>query len=334
MNPEYKKILIVRFSSIGDIVITSPIVRAVKKQLGTEVHFITKTKFKSVVENNPNIDKVLLIDKEITEIIDCLKLERYDLIIDLHKNLRSKRLSYLLGVKSISFDKINIQKWLEVHLSIDFLPKVHLVDRYFEGVKQIGINDDGEGLDYFHGIRADEISKIIPASKYIALVLGATYMTKRIPIEKVEIIIKNAKLPIVLLGGNDVKEEANTLCANHKQLINKVGKTSLNESACIVSKSTFVITGDTGLMHIAAAYKRPVIVFWGSTNIKLGMYPFFGKNHPKHVLHIINRDINCSPCSKIGKEKCPKSHFKCMVDITENQIKKSLEEIELKKGSD
>ncbi len=109
MDTQYKKVLIVRFSSIGDIVLTSPVVRCVKKQLGNKVHFITKSKFRSTLEHNPHIDKIYTIDKEITEILHQLKDEKYDLIIDLHKNLRSKRLIMGLGVKSISFDKINIE---------------------------------------------------------------------------------------------------------------------------------------------------------------------------------------------------------------------------------
>ena len=320
------KVLVVRFSSIGDIVLTSPIVRALKLQLDAEVHFITKNKFKSVVSNNSRVDKIFTIQKEITEVIPDLQKEKYDYIIDLHKNLRSKRLIISLGVKSISFDKINLEKWLRVHSRLNFLPDVHLVDRYFSGMKKLGIINDGEGLEYYHGQSEQDLVQIIPRTEYIAIVLGATYYTKRIPKEKIEFIVKNNTLPCILLGGDDVKDLAYEL-ESLPNVINKVGNLSLNESAALVKHSKYTITGDTGLMHIAAAYKVPTMVFWGSTAYELGMYPYYGKNHPTKSINIVNKNINCSPCSKIGKDKCPKGHFKCMMELNDEDILKGLESL-------
>ena len=320
MVPQYKKVLIVRFSSIGDIVLTSPVVRCVKKQLGNEVHFITKSKFRSTIEHNPHIDKIYTIDKEITEILHQLKDEKYDLIIDLHKNLRSKRLILSLGVKSISFDKINIEKWLRVHTRLNFLPKKHLVDRYFESLKTIGVTNDGEGLSYHHGLTEFDIADLMPSDRYVAIVLGATYHTKRIPKEKLEIIIQNSALKCVLLGGNDVKVLSTELKEKYPKVSNLCGQISLNESAALVLSSKYTVTGDTGLMHMAAAFKTPTMVFWGSTAYELGMYPYYGSNYDIPHIHMVNEGINCSPCSKIGKEVCPKGHFKCMLDFTESQI--------------
>lgn len=318
------KVLVVRFSSIGDIVLTSPIVRALKLQIGAEVHYITKQKFSAVVANNPYIEKVFAIEKEITEVVPALKMEKYDYIIDLHKNLRSKRLIFTLGVKSLSFNKINVQKWLRVHTRINYLPDVHLVDRYFDGVRDLGIKNDGEGLEYFDGIRKNELEQFIPEGEYISIVLAATYYTKRIPKEKLKVILENASLPCVLLGGEDVAKLADELTDIFPSVRNLAGKCSLNESAAIVKHSKFVITGDTGLMHIAAAYKVPTMVFWGSTAKELGMYPYYGSNYDVKSVDLVNKDIKCSPCSKIGKKKCPKGHFKCMLALKEKDILEGL----------
>ncbi len=320
MDSQYKKVLIVRFSSIGDIVLTSPVVRCVKKQLGCKVHFITKSKYKSTVEYNPHIDKIYTIDKEITEVLPQLKAEKYDLIIDLHKNLRSQRLKLSLNTKSISFDKINIEKWLRIHIRMDILPDKHLVDRYFESLSSIGVVNDDEGLCYHHGRTDNDIANLIPTEKYVAIVLGATYYTKRIPIEKLEVIIQNSELKCLLLGGADVAGLAADLASRFPQVKNLCGLVSLNESAALVAHSKYTITGDTGLMHMAAAFKTPMMVFWGSTAYELGMYPYYGSNHKILSLYMENKDINCSPCSKIGKEVCPKGHFKCMMDLKNNDI--------------
>jgi ADP-heptose:LPS heptosyltransferase len=328
MDNQYKKVLIVRFSSIGDIVLTSPVVRCVKKQLGNKVHFITKSKFRSTLEHNPHIDKIYTINKEITEILHLLKKEKYDLVIDLHKNLRSKRLIMGLGAKSISFDKINIEKWLRVHTRLNLLPKKHLVDRYFESLKSIGVTNDGEGLSYHHGLTEYDIADLMPSDRYVAIVLGATYYTKRIPTEKLEIIIKNSALKCVLLGGNDVKELSAKLKAKYPEVLNLCGQVSLNESAALVLNSKYTVTGDTGLMHMAAAFKTPTMVFWGSTAYELGMYPYYGSNYAVKSIHMVNKNINCSPCSKIGKDVCPKGHFKCMLDLPEQEIIKGIKTLE------
>lgn len=308
--------------------LTSPIVRCIKRQLECEVHFLTKVKFRAVVEHSPHIDKLYTIHKEITEVLPQLKEEEYDLIVDLHKNLRTKRLILALGTKAIDFDKINFKKWLRVHTRLKVLPKKHLVDRYFEAVAQLGVTNDGKGLRYHHGLTEYDVATLIPTERYMTIVLGATYYTKRIPKEKIEILIKNTQLKVVLLGGNDVKSLAEELAAAYPHVINQAGKCTLNESAALVQNSVYCATGDTGLMHIAAAYKVPTMVFWGSTAYELGMYPYYGSTHPTPSVHLINQNISCSPCSKIGKKTCPKKHFKCMLDISEEMIVSGIGELE------
>ena len=147
-----KKVLVIRFSSIGDIVLTTPIVRCIKQQLeGVEVHYLTKDQFKTVLESNPYIDKLICIDKEndIAGVMKILKAEGYDYIIDLHKNIRTFRVKMKLKVPSFTFNKLNVEKWLLVKLKINILPKVHIVDRYFKAVKSLGVVNDNKGLDYF-----------------------------------------------------------------------------------------------------------------------------------------------------------------------------------------
>lgn len=308
-----QKVLVVRFSSIGDIVLTTPIIRTLNLQLGAEIHFITKTKFKSVISHNPYISKIHCIDKEITEIVESLKRQEFDYVIDLHNNLRSKRLIFALGVKSYTYDKLNVKKWLKVNFKIDYLPNKHIVDRYFEGVSLLGVKNDGKGLDYFISNSDKEKSANITKhlNSYDVLVLGANYFTKRIPFELSCRIINNNNLPLILLGGNDVKSEAEKLIDKYpKKVYNFVGKTTLSVSAGIISMASKVHTSDTGLMHIAAAYKREIITYWGSTTPKFGMYPYLPKNSIKSANKQVS--LKCRPCSKIGYDSCPKGHFKCM----------------------
>ena len=147
------KILIIRFSSIGDIVLTTPIVRCLKEQLDGEVelHYLTKQQYKTVVEHNPHLSKIHTIDKSTNEVVDELISEQFDYIIDLHKNLRSKRVIKSLKRMSFTFDKVNYRKWLLTTFKINKLPKLHIVDRYMGAIKELGVENDNRGLEYFIG---------------------------------------------------------------------------------------------------------------------------------------------------------------------------------------
>ena len=312
------KVLVIRFSSIGDIILTTPILRCIKQQLkDVELHFITKQQFISVIENNPYVDKFHTINQSLAEIIPQLKKENYDYIIDLHHNARTLKLKIALGKKSFSFNKLNWQKFLIVHFKKNKLPQQHIVDRYFEAAANIDVKNDDRGLDYFINDK-DEIDIVssLPAlfhNDYHALVVGGSYFTKQIPLNKLKEICAISSLPLILLGGKDDAKIAEQVYQSHKnKVLNLCGKLNLNQSASIIQQANKVITSDTGLMHIAAAYKKDIISLWGNTIPEFGMGPYLaGKN--SQVLEVTN--LSCRPCSKLGYKKCPKGHFKCMNEI-------------------
>ena len=319
------KFLIVRFSSIGDIVLTTPVIRCLKKQVpDAEIHFLVKEAFRDVVEHNPYIDKLHILAHSWELMIEELKLENYDYIIDLHNNVKTLRLKNELKVKSYSFYKLNIQKYIFTALKVNLLPKVHIVDRYLKTVASFGVKNDGEGLDYFISSKEETKRDDIPASHYagyIACVIGAAHGTKRWPVHKWKEFCKAMDHPLILLGGKNDADAAREIAAvDDVKVYNACGKFSINESADLVGKSKLVISNDTGLMHIAAAYKKPVISLWGNTVPSFGMYPYYGERflfgRQKKIFDIIQvNKLWCRPCSKIGYEKCPLGHFKCMEKI-------------------
>ncbi len=314
-----KKVLIIRFSSIGDVVLTTPIVRCIKNQLNAEIHYLTKASFAHVIHENPYIDKIHRLNENPDETIEILKCIGFDLVIDLQKNIRSIRISQALGVRTIQYNKLNVSKWLAVNLKINRLPKdKHLIDRYFESMAEIGIKDDGEGLDYFI-MPEDEYDAqelVRGFSEYQVLVLGATYFTKRIPKDKCIEIISMYKHSTVLLGGKDVNEIANEISTLFpEKVVNFCGKIGLGVSAGMIKHAIKIYTGDTGLMHIAAAMQKEILVLWGNTIPEFGMYPYYGNNHPDGHTDLQVYDLSCRPCSKLGFDACPKGHFRCMLDI-------------------
>src|SRR5688572_15003123 len=200
-----KKILIIRFSSIGDIVLTTPVIRCLKKQVpGVELHFLTKESFKSTLVENPYIDKLWILRENLNEVISNLKKEKFDFVADLHHNWRSLRVRTALGVPAAAFNKLNIQKWLLVNFKTNVLPETHIVNRYLKTVESFGVKYDGEGLDYFINPNDEvDIKNLTEPWKngYVGMVIGAKHATKRLPSEKIIELINKMNLPVILLGG-------------------------------------------------------------------------------------------------------------------------------------
>ncbi len=334
------KILIIRFSSIGDIVLTTPIVRCLKQQLNAEIHYLTKQSFATLLEFNPHIDQIFTIQKKVAEVLPELKNQEYDYIIDLHKNIRSWQVKKALTAQSFSFNKINFEKWLMVNFKINRLPNKHIVDRYFETVHELGVENDGGGLEYFlptqppnplegmgelsqgekGKVGQPEGNEVVGFRSYIAFAIGAAHATKRLPKEKIISICQKTENTIVLLGGKDVAEEGEVIATEAgKHVLNLCGKVNLHESAFIIKEAEKVITHDTGMMHIAAAFQKEIISIWGNTIPGFGMYPYYKSGIERnHTIEI--KKLSCRPCSKIGYKKCPKGHFKCMMLISEEEI--------------
>jgi ADP-heptose:LPS heptosyltransferase len=314
------KVLVIRFSSIGDIVLTSPVTRCLHLQKEAEVHFLTKAVFAPLVEHSPHIAKVHRIDKNIGEVLSELKKERFDWIVDLHRNLRSRQVKWgLWGIPAYSFDKINLQKWLLVNLKRNFLPRLHIVDRYLATVSSLGVRNDGRGLDFFLPEEEDkalaEFRKSAGIDRfpaYVALVVGAAHATKRLPPERLAEVCRGIDYPIVLLGGpGDRDASARIIELSGKPLVDTCGKLSILQSAQLIRDASVVITHDTGLMHIAAAFHKPILSVWGNTIPEFGMYPYYPEGQDKNQSFEVS-GLSCRPCSKIGFQKCPKGHFHCM----------------------
>lgn len=290
-----------------------------------ELHFLLKKNFASVLENNPYIDKKFYFDDDLSRTIDELKKENYDCVIDLQKNFRSARIKSALGVKNYTFDKLNFKKWILVNFKINLLPDVHIVDRYMLAAGPLGVKNDGAGLDYFLSADDEGVIDELPEShrtNYVALVIGAKHFTKKLPVEKLISVAGKINSSIILLGGPEDFEAGEKISsADPLKIFNACGKFPLNKSAAIIKNARKVITHDTGLMHIAAAFKKNIISVWGNTVPAFGMYPYFGNQKGNSLILEVN-GLSCRPCSKIGFERCPRGHFRCMKDIDENSISK------------
>ncbi len=327
------KILIIRFSSIGDIVLTTPVIRAIKLQLSdVEIHYCTKTPYSFLIDSNIYVDKVHTLKGSLLALSRSLKEEKFDYIIDLHHNLRTLFLKTMLRVKAYSYPKLNARKWLMVKLKINKLPNIHIVDRYMKSVAQLEVKKDNQGLDFFIPEKDEVENDWFPESHrngYVAYAIGGKFATKRLPATRMIELCDKINKPIILLGGreyqsngesvkeffeqsqnSDISEESLKELNKKTVIFNGCGKFNINQSASIIKNAQAVFSHDTGMMHIAAAFRKTIYSIWGSTIPEFGMYPY-----KTSFVVFENKKIKCRPCSKIGFQHCPKGHFKCMNDM-------------------
>lgn len=322
------KILILRFSAIGDIVLTSPVIRTLHNNFpDAEIHFFTKKAFADLVSYNPYISHVHLLEKDNLNVkIKELQKIDFDYVFDLHHNLRTFWIKLRLGKPTFSFEKQNWDRYLFTKWQKRDRKIRHVVDRYldtcrrFEKKTGISFKYDEKGLDFFIPKKETQKTILVPDEFSISLafsvVLGATHPTKKwLPAYFIQ-LLNDLNMPVLLLGGKSEVLEAEQIAAKLTcPFFNSVGKYSLIESATLMAETRFVLTHDTGFMHIAAALKMKIISLWGSTSPDLGFSPYKIEN-----IALEMKNLSCHPCSKIGLSTCPKGHFRCMKDLLPDRV--------------
>ena len=209
--PSQPKILIIRLSSIGDIVLTTPVIRAVNEQIPeAEVHFLVRKEYISVVENNPHIHKLHAYDSEnVSQVVEELRNEQFDVVIDLQKTFRSRQVVRQLKCTSYTYQKHNFSKWLCYRLKMNGLPETHIVERYFEAVKMLNVHNDHKGLEFYipedQGFEEDDLPMMFDDG-FVAIVLAAQHFTKRIPVSKVVEIGSILHKPTAVIFGSTIPE--------------------------------------------------------------------------------------------------------------------------------
>ena len=308
-----KRILIIRLSSFGDILLTTPLIRSIKKKNPSlQIDFILKEEFVELLQNNPyitNVYKYSVSKFEKEALFDSLTSTNFDLAIDLQNNLRSKEIIKLLKCNTLKFRKHNINKFLLVHFKINKLKNAAQIPLRYAAAAG-GFELDGEGLDFFTNKLPD--TSFDPNEKYIGLCPGAKHFTKRWPVDYFIDLgkrLETSGYKVVIFGGPEEAE----ICFRIQQKINdslNLYDTSILQVSANMKMCKAIYTNDSGLMHLASAVKVPVIAFFGSTVREFGFFPYKGKS-----IILEKKDLSCRPCTHIGRKSCPKIHFKCMMEI-------------------
>lgn len=308
------KILIIRLSALGDIILTSPFQKLARNFFpNAEIHFLCKPQNSFLVQSSPYLDRVLHFEG-VAKTRKLLQEEAYDLVFDLQHSLKTILLTYSLAGENYRVDKQNITKWLMVNLKLK-LKVPHIVNRYNDLLQPFGKVDTTLKLEYFFPKQIEESTNSIHADipiDFEVFVLSATHNTKRLTKAKVIEYLNQIKSPIVLLGGPAEVEFSESILKElplerKQSIISLVGKIDFHSSALLVKKAKRVFTNDTGLMHVAAAFSKPMVTFWGNTTPSFGMFPY---NTPYAAVQ--NDALSCRPCSKIGGKNCPKGTYECL----------------------
>jgi ADP-heptose:LPS heptosyltransferase len=327
------KLLVIRFSSIGDLVLTTPVLRAIKQQLDgdIELHVLTKKQYAGVLDGNPHVDRIHTMEKTVQEVLPQLLSERFDYIIDLHNNIRSRVVKRKLNCLSFTFKKYNIEKWLWVNFGINRMPQKHIVERYLDTLKAFGVKPDKHGLEYYitqtATIQESELPQLMK-SPFIAFAVGAAHEGKRMSEHKLLEVCRSIRKPLVLLGGAEDKEIGNKLSAAcGDKVFNACGMWTVHQSADAMRRAEMVIAGDTGMMHIAAALGKKIISLWGCTVPGLGMSAY--KPHPSSIIvEPAPRSrfrFRSRPCSKLGNRCKYGMNNRCIDQIEIQQINAAIE---------
>jgi len=314
------RILIIRLSSLGDILLTTPLIRSLKKaNPDLKIDFLVRKEYEDTLKNNPHLNQLYQYKNEnVDEIINQLLQNKYDLIIDLQNNLRSKKIANHLKASSVKFKKKSLEKFLLVNFKINFLKDVPQIPiRYANSLNNFQL--DEFGLELF--LPKEIKSSINFEENLIGFAPGSRHFTKMYPkeyfIELGKLLSQNFK--ILLFGGKSDRE----ICAEiSKQIPNSIDLSNDNnlfQTAADMKICKAIICNDSGMMHTACAVQVPVITIFGSTVKEFGFTPYKISN-----LILENNSLSCRPCSHIGREKCPEKHFKCMLEITPEIVHKKV----------
>ncbi|MCS6989197.1 MAG: glycosyltransferase family 9 protein [Chloroherpetonaceae bacterium] len=317
------RILVIRLGSLGDVVLATPLLRALRTAFpDARIDALVKPAYAPILQGNPALSAIFTTETFASR-------SRYDAVIDLQNNLSSRRYRRV-GEKIFAYRKENWKKFLLVWFKINLCGDYRSVaERYALAAEPLGARLDGKGCEIF--LSEAEIrfglSHRTHASA-LAVCFGARHFTKRFPPERfattLNLLLERTTLDVWLLGGGDDAPFADEILRRiekKERVKNFSGRLSLRESASMLAAADAALSNDTGLMHVAAAFQKPIVALFGSSVKEFGFLPYKTRFE---VLEVAG--LKCRPCSHIGRASCPRKHFKCMMDIPEARLVEAVEE--------
>ena len=326
-------VLLVRFSSIGDILLTTPLVRALaRRHPEARLVYVTKRAMVPLVADNPHIAEVVALERDepIRSLARRLAALEPSHGLDLHGSLRSAALRLLVRCHWAGYRKRKLARTLLISTKLDtYGRRVPVAERYFEAARHLDAQPDGDPPEFSLGRGARErvaqwlAERALADARVAALAPGAAHATKRWPIAHWSALAERLRAggyrPVVV-GGPDDRGLAQQLAAAGTAAV-AAGEFSLQETGALLARARIVVSGDTGVMHMATGVGTPVVALFGPTVEQFGFFPYRA-----HAV-VLQRDLDCRPCSATGTARCPLGHHRCLGDITPADVAAAIERL-------
>jgi heptosyltransferase-2 len=314
-------VLVVRFSAIGDILLITPLLRAIRtRHPGSRIAVLTKAQYVPLLRHNPHVNEVLGVapGEGLRAVAERIRSVQYTHLLDLHGNLRSRLLRRLAPGPWRSYAKRWWQRTLLITVKRDtYRVDIPVAERYFEAAADLDLVPDGGPPDFFLGEAADAEAAERLADLHmgrdrplVAMAPGAAHATKRWPLDHWVDLARRMTptgADVVLLGGPDDAELANEIARRAGVCVGSLaGALGLQETGAVIRRAEVLISGDTGVMHMATGVGTPVVALFGPTVRQFGFFPY------RSAAGVVELDLPCRPCSAHGTARCPLGHHRCM----------------------
>jgi heptosyltransferase-2 len=314
-------VLVVRFGALGDVVLTTPLIRAIHRaHPAAAITVVTKARWAPLLAHHPAIAHVESLAKgePLTALARRLRKTRWDYRLDLHGSLRARALRVLVGGRWRGWRRPRVQRALLVWAGVDRLhPPMPIAERYFGAARDLAVRPDGKPAEVFWSPSDGALRETLaPPTPYVAIVPGAAHATKRWPPDHWRALarrLRAAGFRSVALGSEHERgivssADVTDLCG-----------LGLGVTAALLQRAVVAVAGDTGLMHVATAVGTPVVALYGPTSPAFGYTPYRGPSR------ILERSLPCRPCSVYGSSHCPMRHHRCMIDLTPDAVAAAVE---------
>src|SRR6266581_2193653 len=330
-------VLLVRFSSIGDILLTTPLVRALaRRHPEAKLVYVTKRALAPLVSDNPHLADVVTLapDEPVRHLARRLRACGPTHGLDLHGSLRSSALRLLVRCRWAGYRKRKLARTLLIATKLDGYRRrasSPVAERYFEAARRLDTRPDDGPPEFClrPGATARTAQWLaergLAGARLAALAPGAAHATKRWPIAHWSALAERlgaAGYRPVVVGGPEDRGLAQQLVAEGGSAVaSAAGEFSLQETGALLARARVVVSGDTGVMHMATGVGAPVVALFGPTVAPFGFFPY---RAPSVVLQ---RDLDCRPCSATGTATCPLGHHRCLADITPEEVAATVERL-------
>jgi len=322
------RIAVVRFSSMGDILLTTPLLRALRERhAAAQITFVTKRAFVPLLAHNPRVDAVIGYDPRaaLSALADEIRARGITHGLDLHGSLRSRRLRRLVGGRWRGYPKRRVARTVLIRTKRDvYRDRRHVVERYFDAARDLDVKPDDRGLEFFIPRETQVKAKQFLAATgvgvdrtLVAVAPGAAHATKRWPLGHWQRLVGElvTRYDVVVVGGrDDVALADEVAAAGGARAVNAAGRFDLAGSAALLKESRCVVSGDTGVMHLGTAVGTPVVALFGPTVEAFGFFPWRAR------ATVLQRDLSCRPCSAFGGPRCPIGTHACLVEIAPAEV--------------